>query len=144
METEEIENDIELINEWPITQDAKPLYKGSSKTAKNLQDKPNGAEFDSKRTIDYSNEITSNCKRNIEAQVLDSHPKRRKYSGEKESLANTALAKWWRRNKSQCGTEDTAAVKGCHPNTLIKVIARYNIYNYFRIVKLMMLCYCLC
>ncbi|CAG2212437.1 unnamed protein product [Mytilus edulis] len=125
METEEIENDIiELINEWPITQDTKPLYKGSSKTAKNLQDKPNGAEFDSKRTIDYSNEITSNCKRNIEAQVLDSHPKRRKYSGEKESLANTALAKWWRRNQSQCGTEDTAAVKGCHPNTLIKVIAR--------------------
>ncbi|VDI62083.1 Hypothetical predicted protein [Mytilus galloprovincialis] len=125
METEEIENDIELINEWPITQDTKPLYKGSSKTAKNLQDsQPNGAEFDSKRTIDYSNEINSNCKRNIEAQVLDSKPKRRKYSGEKESLANTALAKWWRRNQSQCGTEDTAAVKGCHPNTLIKLIAR--------------------
>lgn len=127
METEEIENDIELINEWPITQDSKPVNKDSFKADKNMQEKPNGTDF----------------KRSIEVPVLDSHLKRRKYSGEKESLANTALAKWWRRNQSHCGTKDTAAVKGCHPNTLIKVIARY-ISNYFRIVKLMMLCYCQC
>ncbi|CAC5424115.1 JMJD6 [Mytilus coruscus] len=127
MDTEEIEHDIELISEWPVTQDAEPLFKGSFKADKNLQDKPNGAEVDSKRSIDNSNEFmkrSSNYKRSIEVPILDFQLKRRKYSGEKENLANTALAKWWRRNQSQCGTEDTAAVKGCHPHTLIKMIAR--------------------
>lgn len=127
MNTEEIDHNIELISEWPVTQDAEPLFKGSFKAGKNLQDKPNGAEVDSKRSIDYSNEFmkrSSNYKRSIEVPILDFQLKRRKYSGEKENLANTALAKWWRRNQSQCGTKDTAAVKGCHPHTLIKMIAR--------------------
>lgn len=104
-------DDVELITEWPITKtennDMSQSRKESVATA-NKHDVYLKANHSKHKTTQF---IGSEC-----------FSKRSKYSKEQESLASTALAKWWKRR--QCKQEDLDVVKGCNPNTLIKMISR--------------------
>lgn len=86
----------EMISEWPITQ----------------------AEAHVKQE-----DLKCTNKRKHECGTEPDVQKKTAKSVHKEPLANIALAKWWRRNHSKLHTAETDAVKGCHPNTLIKIIA---------------------
>ena len=102
---------VELIKEWPITKTENNEVSQSPKesiTPANKHDVYLKANHSKHKTTQF---IGSEC-----------FSKRSKYCKEQESLASTALAKWWKR--CQCKQEDLEIVKGCNPNTLIKIISR--------------------
>ena len=110
-------DEIEIITEWPVIPDTdvKETKHSTSQRQKNSEFTRFSLQQGKQKRVPNDSAI------NLE--------KRCRYGNNTECLANAALAKWWRRNYTD-HKEDMVNVVGCHPNTQIKMIARFVCSNY--------------
>lgn len=103
IQSQTTDDKIEMITEWPIieSESLNSYVEDLSQSHKR------------KHSVCETDRNESECKKSL------------KNCETRECLAQAALAKWWRRNHSRLQCEETNSLKGCHPNTHIKMIARY-------------------